>query len=146
MPPELPINDMDMRHVGLTKPLADSYSEAASVCLNRHHRSPTQFTISCVEQESHALATWMEPTQRILNAWRNDIDTTEAGACACALAALELSLGLVAVCRAETRTGADYYLAQSGDQLDDLEDCLRLEVSGSILGPQRSFSIDSIKS
>ena len=54
----------------------------------------------------------------------------EAGAYACALAAVELSDGLVAVHRAETRTGADYYIAAAGRALEDLEDCLRLEVSG----------------
>lgn len=38
--------------------------------------------------------------------------------------------GLVAVHRAETLTGADYYVARPGDSSDDLEDCQRLEVSG----------------
>ena len=38
--------------------------------------------------------------------------------------------GLVAVYRAETLTGADYYVARPGDSLHDLEDCQRLEVSG----------------
>jgi hypothetical protein len=38
--------------------------------------------------------------------------------------------GLVAVRRAETGSGADYYIAAPGTQADDLEDCVRLEVSG----------------
>jgi len=37
---------------------------------------------------------------------------------------------LVALRRAETKTGADYYLALPGTPVDDLEACLRLEVSG----------------
>jgi hypothetical protein len=32
--------------------------------------------------------------------------------------------------RAETKTGADYYIAPAGMQIEDLEDCSRLEVSG----------------
>lgn len=46
-----------------------------------------------------------------------------------ALASVELE-GLVAVRRAETGSGADYYIAAPGIPSDDLEDCLRLEVSG----------------
>ena len=38
--------------------------------------------------------------------------------------------------RAETRTGADYYVAPHGASADDLEDCLRLEVSGVDRGPE----------
>jgi hypothetical protein len=37
---------------------------------------------------------------------------------------------MVAVRRAETGTGADYYVAPIGVAVDDLENCLRLEVSG----------------
>jgi len=36
--------------------------------------------------------------------------------------------------RAETLTGADYYVAPRGTDPDDLENCLRLEVSGTHLG------------
>jgi hypothetical protein len=38
---------------------------------------------------------------------------------------------MVAVRRAETRTGADYYIALSDQHLEDLENCFRLEVSGT---------------
>jgi hypothetical protein len=38
--------------------------------------------------------------------------------------------GLFAVRRAETGTGADYYIGPTGSGEDDLEDCLRLEISG----------------
>ena len=43
----------------------------------------------------------------------------------------ELALGLYALRRAETRTGADYYVAPLNDASEDLEDCYRLEVSGT---------------
>jgi hypothetical protein len=38
---------------------------------------------------------------------------------------------LCAISRAETLTGADYYIAPIGRSTDHLEDCLRLEVSGT---------------
>jgi hypothetical protein len=37
---------------------------------------------------------------------------------------------LVAVRRAETLTGADYYVAPVGADINDMETCLRMEVSG----------------
>jgi hypothetical protein len=52
------------------------------------------------------------------------------GAYACALATAELIQGLVAIRRAETRTGADYYIGPADQTFEDLEGCLRLEVSG----------------
>ena len=55
------------------------------------------------------------------------------------LAAVELADDLVAVRRAETMTGADYYVAPMGNSPDDLEDCLRLEVSGVDHGPESAI-------
>ena len=132
----LPIHDMEQRHVGLTKAIADSYTEAAGVCLDRHHRSPKNFDLyDRSGSKSTVAVAWQMPDERMRDAWANETDATEAGASACALAAIELSDDLVAVRRAETRTGADYYVAPSGALADDLEDCLRLEVSGVDRGP-----------
>jgi hypothetical protein len=66
----------------------------------------------------------------MLNAWANDIDTTESGAYGVCLAAVEVEEQLVAVKRAETLTGADWYVAPTGTEPDDLERCFRLEISG----------------
>ena len=38
--------------------------------------------------------------------------------------------------RAETGTGADYYIGPPGSGVSDLEDCIRLEVSGLDAGDQ----------
>ena len=38
--------------------------------------------------------------------------------------------------RAETRTGADHYVATPGAAIEDLESCKRLEVSGVDRGPE----------
>ncbi|MDE0002091.1 MAG: hypothetical protein OXQ29_05315 [Rhodospirillaceae bacterium] len=128
--PTLPIHDMEQRHAGLTKAIADSYTEAASVCLDRHHEPPTDFDIETRGSGTTATVEWEPPSARARRAWANETDATEAGAYACALAAVELMHGLVAVHRAETLTGADYYVARPGDPSDDLEACQRLEVSG----------------
>jgi hypothetical protein len=64
------------------------------------------------------------------NAWANDIDTTESGAYGVCLAAIEIEENLVAVRRAETLSGSDWYVAPVGSRPEDLEKCLRLEVSG----------------
>ncbi len=132
----LPIHDMAERHRGLTVALAESYTEAARVCLDRHHESPVGFKITNSERVTDAVAEWKKTDERTRGAWANEDDATRDGAYACALAAVELSDGLVAVYRAETKTGADYYIAPAGKTLGDLEDCLRFEVSGVDRGGQ----------
>ena len=73
---------------------------------------------------------WEVTDSRIRYALDNSNDATSWGAYACVLAALERLDGLVAVRRAETETGADYYVAPPGTAPDDLDSCFRLEVSG----------------
>jgi hypothetical protein len=132
--PLLPIHQMDERHQGLLPSTAASYLDAARVCLDRHHISPQEFTLIENQQESQALVAWQATDVRCRNAWANQDDATRDGAYIFALATTELLLGLVAIRRAETLTGADYYIAPIGQPLEDLEDCLRLEVSGTHLG------------
>jgi hypothetical protein len=128
--PLLPIADMDQRHRGLTPAIAASFYEAARVCLDRHHESPTDFTIRNPTGESTARVEWSATDARCRDAWANELDTTEAGAYACALAATELRQQLYAVRRAEQGSGADYYVGPPEAGRDDLEDLIRLEVSG----------------
>lgn len=137
--PTLPIHDLEQRHVGLTKAIADSYTEAATVCLDRRHRSPISFELARDRSQSTAITAiveWVSPDERTRRAWMNETDATEAGAYACVLAAVELVDDLVAVRRAETLTGVDYYVASKDNPPDDLESCLRLEVSGSDRGSE----------
>lgn len=118
------------RHIGLTASLGGTYTEAASVCLNRHHASPVEMAVSCCNGTSTRRVEFKKPDAQMLNAWANDIDTTESGAYGMCLAAVEAEEGLVAVRRAETLTGADWYVAPIGTNPEDLENCFRLEVSG----------------
>jgi hypothetical protein len=126
----LNIDAMDERHRGLTPSIAGTYREAASVCLSRHHTPPTTIVLSDNGSTSSAELRWPIPTVREQNAWANTTDTTRDGAYGCLIAGVELLRGLFAVRRAETGTGADYYIGPNGSGEDDLEDCLRLEVSG----------------
>ena len=128
--PKLRLESLHERHVGLTPSLSETFFEAASVCLNRHHDSPVEFGVSRNGSGSTRLVEFQKPSTRVLNAWANDIDTTENGAYCVCLAAVEVEEQLVAVKRAETLSGADWYVAPVGTTPDDLERCLRLEVSG----------------
>lgn len=130
----LPIANLSERHVGLTPAIAESFNEAARVCLDRHHQPPVSFSLQSDSAAANVNVDWQQTDERCRAAYANEIDTTEWGAYACALASTELTQGLVAIRRAETRTGADYYLGLPGTQLDDLEHCMRLEVSGTDKG------------
>ena len=127
---KLPLQRMSERHSGLTEAVAAYYEEAARVCLDRHHASPKRFAIRNGDAKQEAEVLWEQTDERCRAAWANEVDATEAGAYGCAIAAAELTQGLFAIRRAETGTGADYYVAPPGHGRDDLEECLRLEVSG----------------
>jgi hypothetical protein len=126
----LPFNDLTKRHRGVSPGLGQSYSEAARVCLDRHHTSPLLVSVADNDDMTTALAIWDRCDDSLLGAWANEIDATEFGAYALGLAAIEVRRGMVAMQRAETQTGADYYIAPANTPADDLEQWLRLEVSG----------------
>ncbi len=125
---------MAQRHPGLTSAIAQSNHEAARVCLDRHHKSPRTFTIEHAANTREVAVEWVLTDDKTRRAWANEIDTTEQGAYACALAAVELVEGLVAIHRAETKSGADYYLAPLNVDVSDLESAYRIEVSGTDRG------------
>lgn len=127
---DIDIHFMEKRHRALTPSIAGMYKEAASVCLSRHHTSPVTVALSDNGAHSVAEINWVHPTSQVIDAYANKTDTTELGASGCVIAAIELLRGLFAVRRAETGTGSDYYIAPLGSGVDDLEDCLRLEISG----------------
>lgn len=142
----LPIHQMAVRHPGLTQATADANTEAASVCLNRHHVSPVDVDLDRDGATTVATVDWAAPDERTRRTWANETDTTEAGAYACALAAVELTDGLFAVGRAEILTGADYYIAPEGRGTDDLEECRRLRCPAPILTETGRFAKGSVRS
>lgn len=127
---ELNLSGMEQRHPALTAAIASAYHEAATVCLSRHHVSPVKVAMVNNGNPSESKIVWTAPDQRTVNAWANDIDATEAGAYCCVIAGVEHVRGQVALRRAETGTGADYYIGDPETNTEDLEDCIRLEVSG----------------
>jgi hypothetical protein len=140
MPNRIRLDAMHERHRALTPYIAGGYREAASVCLARHHTSPVEIRLSDNGNEAVAELAWEPPDPRTLDAWANATDATEAGAYGCVIAAVELLRSRYAVRRAETGTGADYYVGPIGSGQSDLEDCLRLEVSGVGTGEYRDVS------
>jgi hypothetical protein len=128
--PRLPIHNLAKRHYGLTQPIGNAYTEAARVCLDRYHTPPVNFIVTDDGVDLDAIAEWESTDGRQKAAWANENDATRDGAYACALAAVELTKGMFAVRRAETKTGADYYVTRPDDVLEDFEKCYRLEVSG----------------
>lgn len=130
----LVLSDLSERHPGLTKAIGDSYAEAAAVCMHRHHQSPAGMNAIVRDLPTDCVLHWDMPSNGVQRAYANEIDTTELGAYAVSLATTEAIAGLVAVSRAETMSGADYYVAPVGSNLEDLENCIRLEVSGVSAG------------
>lgn len=122
------LTDLHKRHRGLTPAVSAYYAEAASVCMSRHHEPPRELRVASPNGSTVRIAEWTEPDQRAERAWANRDDATRDGAYCISLAAVEAELGWVAISRAETRTGADYYVGPRGS--DDLEEAYRLEVSG----------------
>ncbi|MFT3671769.1 hypothetical protein [Aestuariivirga sp.] len=123
------IKNLSRDNPGISRAVADFYCEALCVCLDRHHTSPETIHIENLGQIKLASLKWPS-SSTFKAAHANEIDATEAGAYAICIAAINKVRNLVAVARAETGTGADYYLAEPGTTAADLEDCIRLEVSG----------------
>jgi hypothetical protein len=132
--------NLSERHIGVTAAIAANFAEAACVCLDRHHTPPTQFHLIDNASTDTAAAVWTSTDQRARNAWANRDDATRDGAYGLALAAIEEMRGLVAVHRAETRTGSDWYVGPPTDAIEDLEKAFRLEISGTDEGNQSVIS------
>lgn len=131
----LPFDNMADRHPGLIASVAAYFLDAARVCLDKHHQPPQEFILVNEQETCIMRVAWQQTDQRTRAAFNNTDDAKRDGAYACALAAVECTRGWVAIGRAETKTGADYYIAPVGVTLDDLEGAFRLEVSGTDLDP-----------
>ncbi len=131
---ELRLDRLHERHPGLTQALGESYTEAACVCWSRHHTPPVTVSLKRGSTDDARVVNFGVPDARMRAAHANEIDATETGAYGVSLAAVEDVEGLVAVGRAETLTGADWYIAPNGTSIEDLESCIRLEVSGTSAG------------
>jgi len=128
--PRLDIKALSERHHAITPAIAADLYEAACVCLQRHHTSPQTFDLDDEGNTTEVEVEWDAPDERTPGARAGERPTTEAGASAIVVAAVEHARGLFAVARADVGSGADYYLLPNGVPFDDLEEAVRLEVSG----------------
>jgi hypothetical protein len=126
------IGKLHERHVGLYEPLCRAYADAACICLSRHHISPADLTIENRTEICMREITWEIPNEQIRRSWANVDDATRDGAYCLSLAIIEAEFGFVTLARAETKTGADYYVGCP--EALDLEKAFRLEVSGTDKG------------
>jgi len=128
--PRLEIKALSKRHHAITPSIAADFYEAACVCLHRHHTSPQTFDLTDERAVGPVEIEWDAPGARIIAARASERPTTEAGASAITIAAVEHARGLFATARAEVGSGVDYYLLPDGVPFDDLEKAVRLEISG----------------
>jgi len=130
------LGSLHLRHPGFYEPLCRAYADAAAICLSESHTSPIEIEIrregsSCLRELA-----WAEPLPDALASWGNSHEATEQGACSVGLATVETELGMVALSRAETRTGADFYVGPPGQSLERAH---RLEISGTKTGRLRDL-------
>lgn len=122
----------------LKREITDVFASAAAICMERHHRSPTMWSVRLDDDAtSEYEVSWSTPTAVDRRSFANHEEATELGACGVALAAVEAHLGLVTFARAEPRTGIDFYLVAPHEDVPDaisydIDDprLIGLEVSG----------------
>jgi len=107
------------------------YANAARVRLDAHHAPPTVFEVTAKGETVEYDLNWSPADDMLRRSYNNHDDATRDGAYVVAFAAVEELEGLVSIARAETKTGADYYMLPRGSNPTDLEEAVRLEVSGT---------------
>lgn len=70
---------MAERHQALTQSIANSYLEAARVCLDRHHISPKEFTLENDIVESIARVEWEATKAEVKKRLNSKIKQTREG-------------------------------------------------------------------
>lgn len=108
-----------------------SYANAAKVRLEAHHSPPVDFQLTSNSKSGAYEVKWVPVDDKVRRSYNNADDAKRDGAYVLAFAAVEELEQLVSIARAETKTGADYYLGPADSNPNDLEDALRLEVSGT---------------
>lgn len=130
MPKPLSFEDLAERH-DIDPHQLQCYANAAKVRLEVHHAPPVDFEVTSKGETVLYEVKWAPIDDKLRRSYNNADDAKRDGAYVMAFAAVEDLEGLVSVARAETKTGADYYVAPAGTSPADLERAFRLEVSGT---------------
>ena len=130
MPKLLRLEDLSERH-DIDPHQLQGYADAAKVRLGAHHASPVDFEVISKGETVVYEVTWARCDDKLRRSYNNADDAKRDGAYVMAFAAVDELEGLVSIARAETKTGADYYVAPAGTSPADLESAFRLEVSGT---------------
>ena len=130
--PLTPLETLFERHKGFYIHICQAYADAAGVCFSRHHIAPVDLRIVNHKETYSREIGWEKPDEQTLRSWANKDDATRDAAYSVSLSIIEAKFGLLALSRADTKTGADYYVGYAGDT--DLENAFRLEVSGTDKG------------
>ena len=131
------LENLHLRHFGLTPAVCASHAEAARVLLDSHGNPPATVAVGRYEASTVTEYTldWRRVTVREQAAWFEITDATEAAAYSVAISAAEAELELFAVQRVPKGRGADYWVQATPiinlrDGLLDLENAIRFEVTG----------------
>lgn len=130
MPKSLRFEDLAERH-DIDPHQLQGYANAAKVRLEAHHAPPVDFDLTSKGETVVYEVKWTPVDDKLRRSYNNADDAKRDGAYVMAFAAVEDLEGMVGIARAETKTGADYYVAPAGSSPDDLESAFRLEVSGT---------------
>jgi len=140
--PALALEGVAARHTGLTDEVWNYHHQAACVCLDRHHAPPQPFTVRLDETREQHPIVWVPAEAAARRAWADSTEATECGAYALTIACAERMAGLVVILKAESPSGADWYVAPPGTGVDtngdpdlDAPGVRRFEVSGVDVGP-----------
>lgn len=130
MPKPLRFEDLAERH-DIDPHQLQGYANAAKVRLEAHHTPPVDFEVTSKGETVVYEVKWAPCDDKLRRSYNNADDAKRDGAYVMAFAAVEDLEGMVSIARAETKTGADYYVAPAGTNPADLENAFRLEVSGT---------------
>ncbi len=113
----------------ISKPLLESWCEAAAVTLERFHppQPLTSGSVRVGESERPATLTWTGATEVMRASHANTIDATAMGAYAVAAMVVNAACDWVVVGRTHNATGADLAVLRRDDSPEEF---FRLEVSG----------------
>lgn len=130
MPKRLRFEDLAERH-DIDPHQLQGYANAAKVRLEVHHTPPVDFEVTSKGETVVYEVRWTLVDDKLRRSYNNADDAKRDGAYVMAFAAVEDLEGMVSIARAETKTGADYYVAPAASSPTDLESAFRLEVSGT---------------